>query len=180
MTQIFSFTIPFHIIITSVRANTYWFCSLLFDHHTKLAQLWWFGLVDLFHARFVGYLSPTNSDQSIVCFVETVLPSWSFWVPKIGDILLVGLKGVSRLVKHKMMYFRVLKCLRKLFSGFYTYKRPIQALLLFYKPIIDQIGTPYYSMLLNGEFIQRTGLDHMQSCFAQHQKVGFILTARQN
>ena len=35
-------------------------------------------LVRIIHARFVGYLSPTNSDQFIVCFVKTVWPSWSF------------------------------------------------------------------------------------------------------
>jgi hypothetical protein len=31
-------------------------------------------------ARFVGHLSPTNSDQFIFCFVETLLPSRSFWI----------------------------------------------------------------------------------------------------
>ena len=27
-------------------------------YHTKRAEIWWFGLVRLIHARFVGYLAP--------------------------------------------------------------------------------------------------------------------------
>ena len=44
-------------------------------YHTKHAEIWRFGLVRIIHARLVGYLSPTNLDQFIVCCVETVFPT---------------------------------------------------------------------------------------------------------
>jgi hypothetical protein len=39
-------------------------------YHTKRAEILQFGLVRLIHEHFLGYLSPTNSDQFTACFVE--------------------------------------------------------------------------------------------------------------
>ena len=62
-----------HTVSTKQTGN--WSEFLGLRYRTKRAEIWRFGLVRIIHVRFVGYLSTANSDQFIVCFIETVWPS---------------------------------------------------------------------------------------------------------
>jgi hypothetical protein len=73
-----------HTVSTKQTINWSEFLGLRYP--TKHAEIWRFGLVRIIHARFVGYLNPTNLDQFIFCFVETVWPQFE-------DNFVLAIKG---------------------------------------------------------------------------------------